>query len=163
MVRDLGCDTRVRGRIEDLGQILHKDIPSTKHLEVLVAVIAGPFQGKVGSFEELFVGVLPRNVQLIEAGFRELLNEHAMARNHLFLCETRVEDEGIIPFSSQHTTSGIHANSSNNAWLSPQEAMIQEGDFGQELAQSPCLDIVIVCFAYLSHPAVRISSREYAF
>ena len=74
----------------------HKVIPSTEHLEVLVAVVVSPFQGKVGSFEELFVGVLPRDVQLIETRFRKLLDKHAVPRNHLFLGETGVEDEGII-------------------------------------------------------------------
>ena len=95
MVRDLGCDTRVRGTRGILDRP-PRVISSTEHLEILVAVFLGPLQGKVCSFEELLVGVLPRDVQLIEAGFRELLNEHAVPGNHLFLGETRVKNKGII-------------------------------------------------------------------
>ena len=32
--------------------------------------------------------------------------------------------------------------------------MVQKSDLGQELAQRPCLDVVIVRLAYLPHPAV---------
>ena len=65
-------------------------------MEVLVAVVAGPIQGKVGGFEELLMRVLPRDVQLIEARFCELFDKHAVPRNHLFLCETGVENKGVI-------------------------------------------------------------------
>ena len=150
---------------------------SRHHLEVLVTVIVSPVQGKVGGFEELFIGVLPRDIQLIKARFCELFDKHAVPGNHLFLGETRVENKGIVlwvevkrdqsraqgmvslqettyPVSSQHTTGGVHANSSHDTRLSPQETVIQEGDFGQKLAQRPRLDVVIICFAYLPHPAV---------
>ena len=95
MVRDLDCDARVRWERESL-QDYHKEVPSRHHLEVLVAVVVGPIQGKVGRFEELFMRVLPRHVQLIEARFCELFDEHAVPRNHLFLSETGVENKGII-------------------------------------------------------------------
>ena len=36
--------------------------PSWHHLEVLVTVVASPVQGKVGSLEELFMRVFPRDV-----------------------------------------------------------------------------------------------------
>jgi hypothetical protein len=59
-------------------------------------MVAGPVEGKVGSFEELFVGILPRDVQLFEAWLCQLFDEHAVSRNHLFLGETGVKDEGVI-------------------------------------------------------------------
>ena len=94
--RDLGCNGR-----ESVGKGTIFNGPrrvghSRHHLEVLVTVVASPIQGKVGSFEEFFVRILPRDVELIKARFRELFNKHAMARNHLFLRETGVENKSII-------------------------------------------------------------------
>ena len=65
-------------------------------MEVLVTVVASPVQGKIGGLEELFMRVLPRDVQLVETRFCELLDKHTMPWDHLFLGEARVENKGII-------------------------------------------------------------------
>ena len=73
-----------------------KGTRSRHHLVVLVTVVASPVQGKVGSLEELFMRILPRDVQLVEAWLCELFDEHTVPRNHLLLGETGVENKGII-------------------------------------------------------------------
>jgi hypothetical protein len=71
-------------------------VPSSHHLEVFVTVVVSPIQGKVGRFEEFFIRILPRDVELIKARFCKFFDKHAVPRDHLFLCKTRVEDKGII-------------------------------------------------------------------
>jgi hypothetical protein len=69
--------------------------PSMRHLEALATVVASPVQGKAGGLEEPFARVFLRDVQLIKTRFCELLDDHTVPRNHLFLGETGVENKGI--------------------------------------------------------------------
>ena len=85
--RGLRCNARVFGGVEVT--------PSMRHLEALATVVASPVQGKAGGIEELFVRVFLRDVQLIKIRFYELLDDHTVPGNHLFLGEAGVENKGI--------------------------------------------------------------------
>lgn len=107
MVRDLECDARSPSGGGRCSRD-YEELPSRHHLGVLVTVAVSPVQGEVGGFEELFIGVLPRDVQLIKARFCELFDKHAVPGDHLFLGITRVENKGIVLRVKLSAISHVH-------------------------------------------------------
>src|ERR1700692_2565415 len=76
-------------------------------------------------------------------------------------CEGSTKQKGTHPITTQHLSRSVHTNRSDETRFYPQEPMIQQGHLRQELAQRSRLDIIIVCFADLPHPAIRRAVVRY--
>src|ERR1700733_13846374 len=58
------------------------------------------------------------------------------------------------PVTVQHSSCTIHTNGSGQARLHPQEPVVQQCHFRQELAKRSGLNVIIVRSAYLAHPTI---------
>lgn len=62
--------------------------------------------------------------------------------------------EETYPVTIKHLSCKVHANGSDHAWFTPDESVVEQRHFHEELGQCSGLNIVIVRFRDLSDPRV---------
>lgn len=137
--------------------------------EFLVCVLATDIKPVYAELIELFHDeIVPREKMLLReptvedkcVALENICKSREVNASRRVRCQEPQRSVAVVsdvthPVITQHLTRCVHPNRANHTGLYAKKSMVKQGHLDKILAQSSCLNIIVICLADAPHPAVR--------